>query len=636
MSYNASVNWPKITEIMVPVELTLDSDLEKLRRTDERKRAELWNRIEANQNIFENELLSSLPPDLRKELGSKFSLAKLLVAAAAYVNGEESPVVDNFNRKELVLVQDFEKYNVFDVLSIEEIVQRIARKEDIYELVIDFYQGEYSNLDTLLDDSEIQKDLKLAFKNRYKKRLDKVVEGVKSYVGQYGPVLVVTQVEKKIWDKIKESEESRRKVIDELDKQLNDITASLKPLGDIDEQGELLRKQLSNAEAELAAGNKTQDLSALKSQINHILNRYLDLEHVLSTQIEAVQHRERELEEREAELKQLRNKYLEPGQEEKRRLVESELSEVEILKGRLLSQGKDLKAERMELEIKRTELESRLEEITDPMEGKPIRFVTKEDARLCELNFVARFDTKMQAFPLKIYSPIEKRNYEIKSWKEGAHFKFDQGGPPEMPANARSRYSVFEKKHGFFGDRIDKVILEAVSINHLEEFERYGCDIRRANLADFLGVITRHIDIAELGKYFHVLGIASSTGWDDRVRKEIESTDFAHNYVSRYVSICLIDSATGDVTFNSADERIGKFVEFFEPQFDSEKVAKIKDTIRGKLSLKDYVIFNDILEETKEARILVNKAFYDFTDEGRYRMRHIKDVGVVLEIITSH
>jgi len=633
MSYSRT-DWNGLKNVLAPVETTLAGDLEKWRRTDERKRVELWNRIEASQQEFEDRFLSSLAPDLKREIGSKFCLAKLLLAAATDANGEESPMVATFNRKELDLVQDFEKFNVFDVLEIDEIVQRIARKEDIYDLIIDYYQKQYSNLDDLLDAPEIQKDLKLAFKNQYKKRLGKIVEGVKAYVGLYGPVLVVTQVEKKIWDKIKESEEGRKKVTDELEKQLNEITATLKPLGDIDEQSELLIRRLSAIEAELAAGNKPQDLGALKSQIDSILDRYLDLERGISNQIEIIHQRQRELEGREAELKQLRNKYLEQGQEEKRRLVESELSEIEALTDRLRSQGKALEAERMELEIKRKELESRLKEITDALEGKPVRLVTREDARLCELNFIARFDTKMQTFPLKIYSPVEKRNYEIKSWKEGAHLKFAQLRPPDMPANARSRYSVFNRKYGFFGDRIDKVAIEAVSQNHLEDFERYGFDIRRANLADFLGIISRHIDSAELGKYFHVLGVASSTGWDERVRKEIESTDFAHSYVSRYVSVCLVDSGTGEVVYNPTDDRISKFVEFFQPQFDREKVAKVKDIIRKRLSLKDYVLYNDILEETNEKREIVNKAFYDLTDEGKYRMRRIKDVGVVLEPIT--
>ncbi|MGB5925587.1 MAG: hypothetical protein WBH01_05775 [Dehalococcoidia bacterium] len=636
MSYNTSVNWQRLEEILRPVELTLDSDIEKLRRIDERKRAEQWNKIEANQNIFENELLSGLPADLRMELGSKFTLGKLLLATAAYVNREESPVIDNFNRKELDLVQDFERYNLFDVLSIEEIVQRIARREDIYELVIDFYQMEYSNLDKLLDDADIQKGLKLAFKNRYKKRLNKVVEGVKSYVGQYGPVLVVTQVEKKIWDKIKESEEDRKHVSDELEKQLSEITASLKPLGDIDEQDERLRRRLSDIEAELAAGNKPQDLGVLKPQIDQILEQYLDVERGLSCQIETVSQRHQELGDRQDELKQLRNKCLEQGQEEKRRLIESEINEIETLQDKLSSQDRSLRAEKTDLEIKRRELESRLKEITDAIEGKPIRFTTKEDARLCELNFIARFDTKMQTFPLKIYSPVDRRSYEIKSWKQGAHLKFAQGGPPQMPANVRSRYSISERKYVFFGDRVEKVVMEAVSLNHLDEFERYGFDIRRANLADFLDIVNRHISSAELGKYLHVLGIASPTGWDDRVRKEIESADFAHNYVSRYVSVCLVDSGTGEVVYNPTDDRISELVEFFQPQFDREKVAKVKKLIMDGLSLKDYVVFSDILEVSNERREIVTKAFYDLTDEGGYRMRHIRDVGVVLEVAPEH
>ena len=633
MSYGTSVNWARIEQLLAPVEATLRKDIVELRREDARKRTEQWNRLETNQNTFENEFLSRLPADLQAELGSKFGLAKLLLAAAASINGEESPVVDSFSPQELALVQDFERYNLFDVLSIDEIVQRIARREDIYELVIDFYQMEYSNLDKLLDDTEIQKNLKLAFKNRYRKRLDKVVEGVKAYVGQYGPVLVVAQVEKKVWDKIKESEEGRKHVGDELEQQLSRITASLKPLEDIDEQGDLLRRRLSDIEAELAAGNRPQDLGVLKSQIDQTLDRYLELERGLSSQIETVFQRHRELEARKNELKDLRNKYLDQGQEEKRRLIESEINQIEALQDKVLSQGRSLQAERMDLEIKRRELESRLKDIVDALDGKPIRLVTKEDARLCELNFIARFDTKMQTFPLKVYSPVDRRDYEVKSWREGAHLKFTQGGPPQMPANVRSRYSISEKKYGFFGDRVDKVVIEAVSLNHLHEFERYGFDMRRANLADFLGIINRHINRAELGRYLHVLGIASATGWDEGVRREIASTDFAHNYVSRYVSVCLVDSGTGEVVYNPTDDRISKLVEFFQPQFDSEKLAKVKKLIREGLSLKDYVVFNDIVEESNEERQMVNKAFCDFIDEGKHRIRHIKDVGAVLESI---
>jgi len=631
MNFIKGVDYGRLNEIMGPVEVALGSDLEGLRRKDERERAELWNRIKTSQTTFENEFLSSLATDLRQELGSRFCLAKLLVAAAAEANGEASPVVADFKRKELELVQDFERFNVFDVLSAEEIVQRIARREDIYDLIIDFYQKEYSKLDDILDDPEIQRGLKLAFKNRYAKRFDKVVKGVQDYVGRYGPVIVVTQVEKRIWDIIKESEARRNRVADELERQINELTSNLKPLGEVDEESELFRQKLSELQTELAAGERPRDIGSLEAQKNNILNRYLALEKGLSSQTETITQRRKELETRETELEQVRQEYQEQMQEEKRRLVESELSEIEALKEKLSSQGEAFEAERAELERKREELDSRLQDINDALAGKPIRIVAKEDARLCELNYIARFETKMETLPLTIYSPIDDRNYKIKSWKEGAHVKMAQGGAPEMPTNAQSRYSVFEKKYGFFGERIDKVVVEAISLNHLEEFDRYSFDARRANMADFLGVITNFINTAELGKYLHVLGIASPTGWDDRVRKEIESSAFAHNYISKHVSICLIDSVTGDLFYNPADERISNFVEFFQPQFDKERVAKVHELLHDKLAVKDYVVFNDILEETNEKREIVNKAFHDHEAEGEHRMRLIKDVGVVLE-----
>ena len=135
MSYTREVDYKRLNEILGAAEVALSSGLEGLRRKDERERIELWNRIRSSQSNFEEEFLSVLAPDLKVEMASRFCLARLFLAAAADVNGEDSMITDDFNRKELDLVQDFERYNIFDVLSTEEIVQRIVRKEDIYDLI---------------------------------------------------------------------------------------------------------------------------------------------------------------------------------------------------------------------------------------------------------------------------------------------------------------------------------------------------------------------------------------------------------------------------------------------------------------------------------------------------------------------
>ena len=129
MSDSRNIDYQRLEEVLTPVELVLNGDFEGLRRKDERERTELWNKIKQSHSTFESDFFLGLSPDLRQELANRYTLSQLLLATAAYANQEESAVMDIFNIKELELVKDFEKFNVFDILSTDEIVQRAARRE---------------------------------------------------------------------------------------------------------------------------------------------------------------------------------------------------------------------------------------------------------------------------------------------------------------------------------------------------------------------------------------------------------------------------------------------------------------------------------------------------------------------------
>jgi hypothetical protein len=190
---------------------------------------------------------------------------------------------------------------------------------------------------------------------------------------------------------------------------------------------------------------------------------------------------------------------------------------------------------------------------------------------------------------------------------------------------------VNEKKHGLLGENVKKIVIEAISLNHLDEFEQFNFDSRSATLADFLNLVKRIIDQAEGGKYLHVVGIASPTGWDEKVQNEVQSPTFAHNYISHFVSFCLVDSVTGQVFFNPKDDRISKFVEYFTPEFNREKTEKVKQYILAKLAIKEYVVLDDAITELRESRTLVNKGFYDMQREGKGKLKYIKEVGLVIQ-----
>lgn len=188
----------KLQQLKQPVDIVLNYDLEKLRHENDTKRAVLWNQIKSNQNIFEREFRVGLSQEEMEKITSDFTLAQLLLAAAAKANGEKTPIIKRFSAKELDLVSNYERFNHFDVLNADEIADKMARNEEIFNLAMGFYQNEYARVDAILESQEIQKDVKIAFNKRYNARLTKIGDGAKAYIQKYGVSSFVGQIEDKV------------------------------------------------------------------------------------------------------------------------------------------------------------------------------------------------------------------------------------------------------------------------------------------------------------------------------------------------------------------------------------------------------------------------------------------------------
>lgn len=631
MGYGKDIDWEKLEQSMKPVEIVLDYDLEKLRRTDTVKRIGLWNEIESSLASFDEDVSFNLDDDLRRNYRGKFALAELLISTASRLNNEDSTTMGSFNEKEMLLIQDFERYNVFDILSVDEIVERIVRRDELFSLVREIYEKQYTDLDTLLDAPEVQQNLKLAFKKRYAKRLDHIKDGVKAYVDKYGPVFMVRQIEEKVWEKVRESAEDRERVSAALQTQLEELMNRLKPLDRMEEESLALEEKLIALEKALLEG-VSPDTDSLELEKEQLSKRFEELERELATEIDRLDNEMASIDKTKAGLDKLAEDYRRQAEEQKQRIVESEIDALERTCAELASRKQSLEEQRRSLEIRRHEVGERLKQLLEVATGGGIRWVTKEDARLAELNFIARFDHKMQQFPLQVFSPIENKEFVVKSWDEGSHVRRSQViSNPDSPSNEISRYIVSERKYKVFGDRVRKVIIEAVSFSHLAELTERGFDIRRANLGEFLRIINSRIKTAEIGQYLHVLGIASPTGWHEGVTCEISADTFARNYVSQYVSVCLIDSITGEVYHNPLDKRITSFVDLFKPELPEEKVEMLKRRALDQLRLKGFIAFQDFAKEASEPRTLLLNAFFVLVKEGKAKARIMKDIGLVLE-----
>ena len=628
---------------------SLEMDLEKLKGTEEYIRRQWWDEIRR----VEGEYLTKFVPEgeTNEFLEANIAMAKLKLVVSFLDNGERSPE-HVFKDEQMDFIRNFDDFKVYDLLSENEIAEYVRRgSEDergIVRLAKDAAIKGYNQMDRIIG-SKIRGDLALAFKRIYSDRLKKMEFAATEYIRKYGigPDGVWEDIEGVITKSVKEREE----IIEELNQSLSNLEERVKEGEGVKEEKEQLEETLRRLEREIVS--KEAEKEALTSKLEEFeadkrdaWARYEKLEHTWTESIEEIEHRRRALDAQEQKLKEAAENQRAELKDAARKAFEAELRNINTLREELTNKEEELKSERERLEYERREIEERLEELKAILEGGEIkRFVTRDVAKIHEMNYIGRFDIKMNELPRTIYDPIEGKEQRINAWSY--HHKFDDvdkilntlkmdydKAMGKLPLNPRSRYVVAKKKYKLFGKEKTKLIIEASLLNHLKDYAENGFDTKSVTLSELLSVLTKHIDSAELGNYFHVLRIASVTGFDKKVIEHINSNDFHKNFVSRYVSLCLVDLETGEVFYNESDDRIKAYLPLFKPLFDEEKIRAIKEYVIGRLELKDFAMLERVVEEatdkSEEGRMLAKKAFYDLEKEEKGEVKYDKEFGLVI------
>ncbi|MBC8520690.1 MAG: hypothetical protein H8D26_01680, partial [Methanomicrobia archaeon] len=548
-----------------------EMDLEKLKGMEEYIRRQWWDGIKR----VEGEYLTKFVPEGETNgfLEANIAMSKLKLVVSFLDNGERCPE-HGFKDDQMGFVRNFDEFKIYDILSENEIAEYVRRgREDergIVRLAKDAALKGYDQMDRIIG-SKIRGDLALAFKRIYSDRLKKMEFAATEYIIKYGigPGGVWEDIE----GAIAKSAEERGRIIEGINQSLSELETSLKGEEEVKEGGMRLEGILRRLEREVVEKEKGKE--ALNSRLiefegdkREVWGRYEKLKNAWDESIAAIERRKKTLDARELELKEAEERQRAELKDTARQAFENELRNINTLREELEKKEAELKGEREGVEYDKREVEERLGKLKAILEGGEVkRFVTRDVAKIQELNYVSRFDVKMIGVPRTIYDPIERKEWKIRS--RSRHHRFNdvdiilaslkmnyEEAMRKLPLNLRSRYVVAEKKYKLFGKEETKVIIEAAVLGHLLDYAENGFDTRSVTLSELLSVLTRYIDNAELGNYFHVLGIASVTGFDKKVFEHVNSGDFHKNFVSRYVSLCLVDLETGEVFYNESDERI--------------------------------------------------------------------------------
>ncbi len=482
----------------------------------------------------------------------------------------------------------------------------------------------------------------------------------------------VFEVAKKIVEETRLSRDERSRVATITEERLKQLTGKFIEYDTINGQNNEYRIRIHQLRVKLLKGELTPEeakkaLDALAGERDELQKKYAGLVELLDGQMKNIDTEVDTLNTRDANLTRQRDQYHSALHMEVKWLAEGELKEIAVLKESLKKKRDSLVEEKGLIFNKKAELAESFSLVEDVIGKKRSRYVAAEDARASELDFLARFDMKMNTFPVKIFSPNEGKTYTVNHWNIHNHYDAGQvssatgvSARTVLPANAGSVYAIDGKSElsgvGLsenqldrllasgeiksysysswfgntsytlgFGKKGKKVVAEAFSYCNLKDYADLGFDTRPVTLPTLMQTLQPIIKAAETGDYYHVLGIASPTGWDEGVIAWVSGAAFA----SRNVAVCLIDSVLGEVYYNKNDNRILSYIDYFRHEFDRERVDKIKTVIRADFESVEYLEFEKMFEKTKEERFIIQLAFYELEREKVGRIKFVEGVGMV-------
>ncbi|WP_251342734.1 hypothetical protein [Haloplanus halophilus] len=628
----------------------LNEDLAALERMSERARIERYNELKADEESFVFEFTAECPDFFtgaeEDRIRSEFRLARLLVAASFYDDGGLPAAMEgDFVEAELQAVVDFDRYKQFDALSEEQIATRVRRMEgEVYELVTEYTATQLDNLDDLLDDPDVQRDVMERLIERYEDRREKIRRGFFVYVEDQGLVHTVEAIEEAI-TAVESAEAERERVRNELESELTDLYDRL--------EGEL-RDEFRELEADLldlqAGGGGSH--SSVEARIERCADQRETAMDELTARIDLTKDLQTDLEAQVSNLQSVREETEEAAREAVREeasaLLDDELSELHEQHDRLEAEVHRLEREREQLaaanerlDEKRADLEASLGGADDAADGDDV--VTTSMARLFEMDYLGRFDISMHE-AATVHTPDGAREIPDGYWEDRSERRTDRArlldllpdgeDPERYPHNRCARYEVTDERYlGLSRDL--ELVVEAQVVSNLDAHARNGFDAAPADVDRLLDVVNPVVYEAEREGYHYLLALASPTGWSERARQQVAGAgDDGGSRFSRHLSLCLVDLQTGDLYYDANDPVVADNAALFEPPVVAERVAACTDHVR-EAYVDDVTTDSVTLDEVREDGFdphVVKQSFNDLAAEGVGEQFYLDEFGLTLDL----
>ena len=267
--------------------------------------------------------------------------------------------------------------------------------------------------------------------------------------------------------------------------------------------------------------------------------------------------------------------------------------------------------------------------------------VTVEEARERELKFISRFDIKIREKPYLV-SPVDGTQHPITSWglahSESSELEAGklislrwQETGAVVPRNLSSTYSWPPPGSGRAALLGGRFVIAALAFADLTEFISQGFSVTPASRTRLWQFLEERVAAAKAAETFHLLGLASPTGWTPEAEVVVIGGPQSRSFTSLFLSLCLVDLHRDRVIYNPLDKRLLPFIPLFRGELDVESVTRIYNYIKKELqSGTSSLTIKEIIEGTGADMALVREALVLLESEGGYKMDNLPEYGLVV------
>lgn len=598
-----------VKELLKPAERVIKQGLD-IYVDSFNRRERLWMQIEENYDRYLDGECGEFLRDLDTHFRAKFEGALAILAWSFWKNQELYPPAQRrYRDREIQAVERILKYNVFEIYSKDDIMKKIMHRDNnVLGLLREYYHGVDRWIEEVLNDPEVKLPLRQFLKHKwdsYKGKVNAALSEAITRFDWFRDFLFETEKEKETVERIyRKKLEEKEEEIQNLRNEIRELIRSFE-----DEKRELMRRM------ELA---KAEEIEKLKREKEELIRQF-ELE------------RQRLIEEisrmRDEEVRRELEEQLKRAQEEMLKTVEEMEEQIRRKEEELRRKEEELKRKELELSQKEKEMEEKIREVMK-LKGKiekGSRFVKRDEARILEMNFIGRINSKFKG-----EVSLLGKTFKVEKIDERASFdksiyagRLSDRDLKNVPDNKVIEILLKEKK--LFGKK-EEIKVKAMFYGRPERYADVGFDTDPLELADVNALLVDAREEAKSGRI--VLLVASPTGFEKRITSYINSADFHRNFISEKVSLALLDLESGELIFNPHDEYAKAFAPMLRLERDEELLSRIKDFLEERVIKKGYVRLEEALEEFTED--MVKRAFHELSKEKGYITKFIEGVGYVL------